>query len=299
MNTDITKSKNNLPATMEDLTKFILIGREKLVAVRAEIRAIDKIGLAQEVHNQKLDEAQDLASALLDAEVKMGELLEGLADPTASRAGMRQLPDGITHKQSHYFQAMAAHPGIVEQVKAEAVENEDLPTRASVLQRIKEQKENVHFMSSTDECNTPKSMFDRVINLFGEIDLDPCSNEGQPNVPANLHYNKSENGLSHDWVGRIFMNPPYGNELPQWIDKIISENEKGNITEAIILVPSRTDTIWFRKLRNFPRCFIWGRLKFGSENSAPFPSMAVYIGSNLDGFKKVFNDIGDVYVWQQ
>ena len=35
----MTSPKYELPATVEDLSKFVLIGREKLVAVRAEIRA--------------------------------------------------------------------------------------------------------------------------------------------------------------------------------------------------------------------------------------------------------------------
>ena len=32
--------------TLEELAKFVLIGREKLTAVRAEIRAIQKVGLS-------------------------------------------------------------------------------------------------------------------------------------------------------------------------------------------------------------------------------------------------------------
>lgn len=136
---DIIKSKNNLPANIKDLTKFVLIGREKLVAVRAEIRAIDKIGLAQEVKEQKKGEAQDLAGALLDAEVRIGELLKDTTSRTGicNKNGEKELPEGITHKQSHFFQAMAAHPEIVEQIKAEAIENDDLPTRTEVLREIK------------------------------------------------------------------------------------------------------------------------------------------------------------------
>ena len=53
---EITVSKTNLPANLEDLSRFVLIGREQLVAVRAAIRAIDKVGVAQEVRKQKLKE---------------------------------------------------------------------------------------------------------------------------------------------------------------------------------------------------------------------------------------------------
>jgi len=70
------------------------------IKVRAERQTGDEI-------------AQQIAEIVLDAEVRLGEMLEGLADPTASRAGRRQnpdtslagsvgtLPEGITKKQSH------------------------------------------------------------------------------------------------------------------------------------------------------------------------------------------------------
>lgn len=76
METGLTNVTGSLPTTIDDLSKFILVGREKLVAVRAEIRAIDKVGLAQEVREQKLHEAQDIAESVLDAEVKIGELMK-------------------------------------------------------------------------------------------------------------------------------------------------------------------------------------------------------------------------------
>jgi hypothetical protein len=55
-------------------------------------------------------DAQDVATAVLYTEAKLGELLKPLADPTASRAGRRQLPEGITHKQSHEAQQLADNP---------------------------------------------------------------------------------------------------------------------------------------------------------------------------------------------
>ncbi len=67
-----------MPDTIEDLSKFVLIGREKLVAVRAEIRAIEKVGLAKSVRKQKLEEAQAISEAVLDAEVRIGQLMREL-----------------------------------------------------------------------------------------------------------------------------------------------------------------------------------------------------------------------------
>lgn len=149
---NIIVSNNNLPANIEDLSKFALIGREKLVAVRAEIRAIDKVGLAQEVREQKLKEAQEIAEAVLDAEVRIGELMARV--PKASGGDRRSEnfktdsgvvfetkanvieKAGFTPKQAERFQRMAAHPEAVERAKAQAREAGDILSRAKVLQEV-------------------------------------------------------------------------------------------------------------------------------------------------------------------
>jgi N6-adenosine-specific RNA methylase IME4 len=153
---DITVSKSNLPSNIDDLAKFALIGREKLVAVRAEIRAIEKVGLAQEVREQKLREAQDISEAVLDAEVRIGELMAKVPKATENQytkvqsdSGVaRQKPKadvirdaGFTPKQVQRFQTLAAHPEIVEQAKAEARENDDIVSRSLVLNMVKAKKQ--------------------------------------------------------------------------------------------------------------------------------------------------------------
>lgn len=152
---DITITSSNLPANIDDLAKFALVGREKLVAVRAEIRAIEKVGLAQEVREQKLREAQDISEAVLDAEVRIGELMSRV--PKASGGDRRSenfkkdtvvsfekpkadiIRDaGFTPKQVQRFQTLAAHPEIVAQAKAEARENDDIVSRSLVLNMVKD-----------------------------------------------------------------------------------------------------------------------------------------------------------------
>ena len=138
--------QNNLPVNLEDLSKFVLVGREKLASVRAEIRAIDKLEIAGEVREQKKDEATMLAGALLDAEVKIGELTNEI--PKASSNQYVQSDTAVAKQNNpivkqlgerniQRFQQMADNLDIVEQVKAEAKDNDDLPTRTEVLRRIK------------------------------------------------------------------------------------------------------------------------------------------------------------------
>ncbi len=184
----------------------------------------------------------------------------------------------------------------------ETVQQKMLDGEISIHQAYKETKRKrnigVHFSSASSEWYTPAIIIDRVLAVLGTIDLDPCSNTGDlPNIPATNNYTLGMNGLSYTWAGTVYMNPPYGNEISLWVDKLATDYEHHDIDEAIALIPARTDTAWFRRLKKYPRCFIWGRLKFsGSENSAPFPSMVVYFGSNQQQFVNVFSDIGDIYI---
>lgn len=84
--------------------------------------------------------------------------------------------------------------------------------------------------------------------------------------------------------------------IDAWVAKMVGEFEAGRVREGIALLPNRTDNRWYQTLREFPRCHIEGRLKFsGNEDSAPFPSMAVYLGSNVVRFREVFACLGGVY----
>lgn len=160
---------------------------------------------------------------------------------------------------------------------------------------------NVHFMSETDEWYTPKEIIESVLEVLGEIDLDPCSNsKSHPAIPANKHFTKNEDGLTKSWDGTVYMNPPYGREIKDWVLKIMEEREAGKI-EGIALVPARTDTDWFSQLDAHPWCAVRGRLKFSSNpNSAPFPSAVFYLGRDediegIERFVKVFRKHGTIF----
>jgi hypothetical protein len=156
----------------------------------------------------------------------------------------------------------------------------------------------VHYSSDSVEWYTPPEIIARVQKVFRQIDLDPCSNSSDsPNVPAKQHFTQEDDGLSSPWTGRVFMNPPYGDAIGAWAEKLCAEYAAVNVTEAIALVPARVDTDWFRKFRNARICFIHGRLKFSAhENSAPFPSAVVYLGDRTDAFRYAFADMGDIWV---
>lgn len=142
---DIVKRDLYLPDTVEKLNTFILIGKERLNAQKAKIRAIEKADMAIVAREAALEDAQDMADILLDAEVKMGEMLEPLANPTTSRQGRRQLPVNITHKQSHQAQTFSKNKEIIEKAKIEAREKGEIPTATKVYKLIKEKERETNF----------------------------------------------------------------------------------------------------------------------------------------------------------
>ena len=94
----------------------------------------------------------------------------------------------------------------------------------------------------------------------------------------------------------MYLNPLYGTAIWQWAERLVEQYRADNVTESITLFPSRTDTKWIGKLREFPRCFLRGQIKFlNSKNSAPFPSCVVYLGLNINRFVEVFSRLGDIF----
>ena len=122
--------------------------------------------------------------------------------------------------------------------------------------------------NETVEWYTPPSIFELL--RFPEFDLDPCSpGLGRCYVPAKKCYTKEDDGLTKDWFGRVFVNPPYGNETWKWLKKLY---EHGN---GIALVFARTDTEWFHLYgaKATAIAFLVGRVKFmradGTQGGSP------------------------------
>lgn len=128
------------------------------------------------------------------------------------------------------------------------------------------------FSSKTDQSETPQWLFDELNKEF-EFTLDVCATAD--NAKCKEFFSPEDDGLSQDWRGVCWMNPPYGRKISEWIEKAYKESQNG--ATVVCLVPSRTDTRWWHDycVKGEIR-FLKGRLKFGNcKNSAPFPSAIV------------------------
>ena len=131
---------------------------------------------------------------------------------------------------------------------------------------------NIHFSSATHLWATPQDTFDALDAEFG-FKTDVCALS--ENAKCGHFYSPEQDGLTQDWRGACWMNPPYGREIGKWMRKAYESSLSG--ATVVCLVPARTDTAWWHDyvMRGEVR-FIRGRLKFGgSKNSAPFPSAVV------------------------
>jgi len=126
--------------------------------------------------------------------------------------------------------------------------------------------------SLTDVWETPQDLFDK-LNQQYSFETDVCALP--ENAKCETYFTPEVDGLSQDWTGVCWMNPPYGREIGNWMKKAYESSLAG--ATVVCLVPARTDTAWWHDYAmNGEIEFIRGRLKFGnSKNSAPFPSAIV------------------------
>ena len=145
---------------------------------------------------------------------------------------------------------------------------------------------NVHFSSATDQWATPSDTFDKLNKIFN-FETDVCADS--TNTKCKNFYTEDVDGLKQDWKGVCWMNPPYGRQIGDWLEKAYISCKENNAT-VVCLIPARTDTkYWHEFCIKGEIFYIKGRLKFGcATNSAPFPSAIVVfrpkISDVLDGY---------------
>ncbi|MBR3747000.1 MAG: hypothetical protein IKN27_08585, partial [Selenomonadaceae bacterium] len=327
-------AQNNLPATLEDLSKFVLIGRDKLQAVRAEISAMKNLNLAKEVREQKLAEGQEIGKLVLLAEAKLGELFNQMPKATTNNPhgnnqfrsnSLREEIDlresesddeeeppskpklevakdmGFNKNQVADFQKLADNPDAVQKAIDDADEREEIVTRSKALEIIKssdiEKKlPHVFFNSGNNEWYTPAYIIEAAREAMGTIDLDPASSDiANETVKATTYFTIDDDGLSKEWRGNIWLNPPYASGL---IEKFIDKLLTSDYTAAVVLVNNATDTEWFSKLADFADAVVFpkGRVKFlrpEGNTGAPLQGQAIlYFGNDVTSFKKNFSQFG-------
>ena len=99
---------------------------------------------------------------------------------------------------------------------------------------------------------TPWWFMDQLEEDVGEpYDLDPCC--WHETAIAPYFYTPLEDGIASPWgpfehrKTRVFCNPPWNDPLP-WIDKAITEIDRGACELVTFLLGAKTETKWYRTL---------------------------------------------------
>jgi len=141
-----------LDRPLADLLPLRFMGDVAVSAYRALIRNLKDLPLSLEEKESRLKDGQDAGKALLMIEARIGDLLNHLPGEDVHRGGHLSrytVPGelekaGFGRKDRHKIsasKAIAAHPKEVAEVIDEAIQNEDIPTKTAVLNKIAYKKE--------------------------------------------------------------------------------------------------------------------------------------------------------------
>lgn len=155
--------------------------------------------------------------------------------------------------------------------------------------------------SGNNEWFTPTEYIERARRVMGGIDLDPASCEiANRMVGATTYYSAADDGLTKQWAGRVWMNPPYSQPLiEQFVGKLVASVRDGSVEQAIVLVNNATETVWGQALLGSASavCFPCGRVRFLDSESHPVGAplqgqVIVYIGARVAEFMAEFDSVG-------
>ena len=110
--------------------------------------------------------------------------------------------------------------------------------------------------SANKDWYTPLWIFDE---LGLQFDLDPCQPPGGIAwIPANKYFTIEDDGLTQPWLGRVWLNPPYGEATKFWLARMDRHRN------GVALMFSRTDCKWFHDyvIKADAILFLRGRIRF-------------------------------------
>lgn len=88
------------------------------------------------------------------------------------------------------------------------------------------------FSSASCEWETPKPFFD-ALNAIHHFTLDVCATPD--NAKCGTYFTPAQDGLAQAWIGRCWMNPPYGREIGKWVQKAYESVAGGGLRSCLLL----------------------------------------------------------------
>jgi phage N-6-adenine-methyltransferase len=295
----------SLPALIDRASARLAAARSAGEVLEARDAARAALALAKVM--QAANETQaDCLRIIARAEIRMAdEIDKGQVRGEVAKAGNPQLSGlrtigmddlGVSRQRlAEWRELRDAGETAVESAIQSALDEGRQPTKADIHNHVRGT-----LGTGENEWFTPREWIDLARHVLDAIDVDPASNPlAQQTVKAATFYSKDDDGLSKDWHGRVWLNPPYAQPyIAQFADKMLAELAAGHVTQSIMLTHNYTDTSWFQKLaaRADAICFTRGRIRFESpagDLAAPTQGQAFfYFGDDPERFSKVFAEAG-------
>ena len=268
---------------------------------------------------ESLEVQNNIAEIKIRAERRIGEFSKELethehrfgqanhsGEPTTKTEVLKEA--GISPPHASRYEIIANIPEEkFEEVINKTKEAKEELTTALILRLAKDP--HVSHNSGNNEWYTPKEIIVAARDVMGSIDLDPASSEiANKVIQASIFYTIDDDGLSQNWKGNIWLNPPYSQPLIQQFCELLSNQfDNKQINQACVLVNNATETVFFQRMMESASaiCFPSGRVKFidssGKASGAPLQGQAIlYFGSNTHQFVEKFSQFGGVVlIWKE
>jgi len=224
------------------------------------------------------------------------------AEPSNIRPTLAEA--GIDKKLSSRAQQYAAIPApqfeAILSERRERIEQENERVTVNLLDAGKHVRGT--FGTGENEWYTPAEFLDAARDVLGAFDLDPASSgAAQRTVRAAKYFTSDDDGLSKEWFGRIWLNPPYAQpHIADFVSKMVAERLARRVSAGIMLTHNYTDTTWFHEAASIADaiCFTRGRIRFqDSEGGLAAPTQGqafFYFGDHPAAFATRFASIGFV-----
>lgn len=221
-----------------------------------------------------------------------------LQDVVKAAEVVRQVPEAAQD-----VELAADFARLPDELKQDALEAIAIQAPAAEVMREAVKKAHVANNSGNNEWYTPADYIALARAVMGGIDTDPATSEiANRTVQAAQIFTAEDNGLTKQWSGRVWCNPPYAQPLiAEFAEAIASKYETGEIEQACVLVNNGTETGWFQRMLQAASavCFPRSRIRFvdpeGNPSGAPLQGQAVlYLGNEPETFASVFSEKGAV-----
>jgi hypothetical protein len=156
--TDIQNINTGLPTSIQDIAKEVLIGRDRLDAIRAALRAAKKLN--KPTYSAMIAEGQEYADRILEYNLVLKQLFESIGKASGGDHGNQYVSGksstggtfgktskeqvisdlGFSKKEAHRISQLT--PEAVEKAKIIARENNDIPSRSLATKLARQKRPN-------------------------------------------------------------------------------------------------------------------------------------------------------------